>query len=140
MKALLIAAFLSGMALAQDTTASVPSPWRHSLIGSATTTQVSFSNWAQGGENAFAWAFFLEGKSAYVGEKTEWITSYKFGFGQAEIGSQSARKTDDKIDLETVLMYKIGTYINPFASASVKTQFATGFSYDALGNETAIER
>jgi hypothetical protein len=138
MKTIAILLLTSCLLTAQDSSTVAPSPWKHGLIGSVNVTQVAFRDWAQGGENAFAWALFLEGKSTFNSEKTEWITSYKFGFGNAEIGSQSARKTDDKIDLETVLTYKVGAYVNPFVSASVKTQFATGYTYDALGNATAI--
>jgi hypothetical protein len=114
------------------------SVWKHAVIVSANLTQVSFVDWAQGGENALAYALFLEGKSTYAAGLIEWMNGYKFGYGQAKIGSQGVRKTDDKIDLESVLTYKIGTYINPFASASLKTQFSKGVMYDAAGVATPV--
>jgi hypothetical protein len=114
--------------------ASADTSWKHTMIISANITQISFTDWAQGGENALAYALFLEGKSTYAVDVIEWVNSYKFGYGQAKLGSQGIRKTDDKIDLESVLTYKIGTYINPFASASLKTQFAQGVTFDALGH------
>ncbi len=117
---------------------AVTSPWAHTLIMSANITQISFTDWAQGGENALAYALFLEGKSSYSQGVVDLVNSFKFGFGQAKLGSQGIRKTDDKIDLESVLTYKMGTYVNPYASASLKTQFAEGVTYDTAGNATPV--
>lgn len=136
---LLIAA---NVALAQESQpvvlALADTSWKHTMIISANITQVSFTDWAQGGENALAYALFMEGKSTYAVDVIEWVNSYKFGYGQAKFGSQKIRKTDDKIDLESVLTYKIGTYVNPFASASLKTQFTEGVMYDASGHATPV--
>jgi hypothetical protein len=136
----LLLLIVTNSALAQELQAVVPSDtsWKHTMIISANITQISFTDWAQGGENALAYALFLEGKSTYAKEKIEWINEYKFGYGQAKLGSQGIRKTDDKIDLESVLTYKIGAYINPFASASLKTQFAEGVMFDASGHATPV--
>jgi hypothetical protein len=114
------------------------SAWKHKMIVNASLTQISFTDWEQGGENALAYALFLEGKSTYIHDAMNWVNSYKFGFGQAKLAAQGIRKTDDKIDLESVLTYKIETYINPFASASLKTQFAEGVIYDALGQAKPV--
>ncbi len=116
----------------------VNSPWKHTMIISANITQISFTNWAQGGENSLAYALFLEGKSSYSDNAVQWVNSYKFGFGQAKLGTQGIRKTDDKIDLESVLTYKLGTYINPYASASLKTQFVEGKVYNVAGVATPV--
>ena len=112
--------------------------WKHTMIAGANITQISFTDWAQGGENALAYALFLEGKSIYAVDVIEWVNGYKFGYGQAKLGSQGIRKTDDKIDLQSVLTYKFGTYINPFASVSLNTQFSEGVKYDALGIATPV--
>jgi hypothetical protein len=117
---------------------TMPSPWKHTMIVSANITQVSFTDWAQGGENALAYALFLEGKSVYTQDVLIWENSYKFGYGQAKLGSQGIRKTDDRIDFESVLTYKMGVYINPYASASLKTQFVEGVTYDAAGVATPV--
>jgi len=139
---LLVSLISASTALAQDSISVVPisvdTSWKHSIIISANITQISFTDWAQGGDNALAYALFLEGKSTYAVEVIEWMNSYKFGYGQARLGSQGIRKTDDRIDLESVLTYKIGTFINPFASVSLKTQFAEGVMYDAAGLATPV--
>jgi hypothetical protein len=139
---LLLLLFIAGVAFAQEAQLTSPTladtSWKHTMIVSANITQISFTDWAQGGENALAYALFLEGKSTYAVNMIEWVNSYKFGYGQAKLGSQSIRKTDDKIDLESVMTYKIGTNINPFASASLKTQFAEGVTFDATGRAIPV--
>jgi hypothetical protein len=65
------------------------------MIVSANITQIAFTNWVQGGENALAYALFLEGKSAYAKDVIEWVNMYKFGYGQARLSSLGIRKTDD---------------------------------------------
>ena len=139
---LLVSLLTMNTALGQDSLnvlpAIVDTSWKHSAIVSANVTQISFTDWAQGGDNALAYALFLDGKSVYEVDVIQWANSYKFGYGQARLGSQSTRKTDDRIDLESVLTYKIGTYINPFASVSLKTQFAEGVIYDAAGSAVPV--
>jgi len=118
-------------------TAKVKKTWAHNVVGSLNLTQVSFSdNWAQGGENALAYAASLFGKSANDLAKTNWATSYKFAFGQTKLGDQGVRKTDDKIDVESNVTFKVGTYINPYVAATLKTQFANGFDYATKDPQT----
>jgi hypothetical protein len=133
--------FSQGSLMAQQDTAKAPKyGWKHASVGSLTLTQVAFTDWAQGGDNALSWALALEGKSILDEERTNWATSYKFGFGQARLGDQSLRKTDDKIDLETMFTYKMGDKFNPYGSATFKTQFARGYKYDAGGIATAVSQ
>jgi hypothetical protein len=142
MKTIILLLIVASAALAQQSQPTVPAvadtSWKHTMIVSANVTEIAFTNWVQGGENALAYALFLEGKSAYAKDVLEWVNMYKFGYGQARLASLGIRKTDDKIILESVLTYKIGTLINPFVSASLKTQFTEGVMYDAQGIETPV--
>lgn len=104
--------------------------WKHTLVSSLTITQVSYTDWSQGGENALAYTLSVDGKSVQDLTSTSWSNSYKFAYGQTRLGSKGLRKTDDKIELESVLTYKLGTSINPYASATFKSQFDDGFKYD----------
>ncbi len=121
-----------------DTIDVAPQYWRHTLGTALTISQVSFSDWAQGGENAFAYGATANGSSTYDWHPYTWTNSYRLGFGQTRIGGRQTRKTEDRIDLESVLIYRLGISINPYAAVSVKTQFATGYRYGDLGNRTAI--
>lgn len=103
--------------------------WKHSLVTGLTLTQVAFTDWAQGGENALSYTLTADGKSVHEMEKTNWINTYKLAFGQTRLGGQGLRKTDDIIDLSSVFTYKLGTLINPYFSATARTQFANGYMY-----------
>ena len=132
-------AALAQSAVSQASTApDSAKTWKHTMILSTNITQVSFTDWAQGGENSLAYALSLEGKSSYAHGILTWDNSYKFGYGQAKLGSQAIRKTDDKIDLESVLTYKMGAYVNPYVSASLNTQFVEGVTYDDTGKATPV--
>ncbi len=125
---------------AVDTTPQPKYGWQHTMAGGLNLTQISFSDWSQGGQSAFAWATSIEGQSNDEEKRTSWTNSYKLGFGQTKIGGQDVRKSDDRIDLESVINYKFGSYIDPYFSATFRTQFAVGYTYDKLGVATAVSK
>jgi hypothetical protein len=112
--------------------------WTHSLVGGFTISQQSYSNWTQGGSDALAYTLNFTGKSIFDDSPYLWTTSYVFAFGQARIGNGGLRKTDDRIDIEMVLSYRVSNYINPYVATTLKTQFDIGFKYDNLGKRTAV--
>src|SRR5512136_2709579 len=81
--------------------------WKHSVVTGLTVTQVSYTDWAQGGENALAWSSRLEGTSTYDQQPYIWSSTYKFAYGTTKLGTQGTRKTDDNIDIATSLTYRI---------------------------------
>ncbi len=126
-------AFIARAQQAPDT-----SSWKHSLVAGVTATQVSYTDWAQGGENALAWTATLEGKSALEPATYVWSTSYNFAYGNTKLGTQGVRKTDDKIDISSSFTYKLGVFVNPYVAATFKSQFTRGYTYDALGTAKPI--
>ncbi|MFI5202177.1 MAG: DUF3078 domain-containing protein [Candidatus Kapaibacterium sp.] len=108
--------------------------WHHALIAELHLAQVSFSHWTQGGVNALSYIAGVNGQSVRNEPKTNWTTSYKLDYGQTKLDGQDLQKTDDEINLESVLMYKLGVHVNPYASVSLLTQFAPGYQYsDTVG-------
>ncbi len=114
--------------------------WKHSLVAGANLSQVALSNWEQGGEDAFSWTLLVDGKSEDDEEHFNWSNTYAMAFGQARLGEQSFRKTDDKIDLSSVFTYKVWETVNPYGAATMQTQFATGYTYDDTGRATAVSK
>ena len=112
----------------------------HTLVSGVNLTQISFKDWVQGGENALAYTVYLNGNSTLNEELINWENLYKFTFGQTRLGSQGIRKTDDEIYFESLLIYKLGVYVNPYVSATLRTQFALGYKYDDAGNATAVSK
>lgn len=126
-------------AAAPDTAKPTP-PWVHTLVGSLLGNQVTFTDWKQGGEDAIAWNTLLDGKSVYDVGKNNWSSAYRLGFGNTKLGSKDTRKTDDRIELESIYTRKLGTIINPYVAATFKTQFAPGYTYDADDVRTQVSK
>src|SRR5437879_1925070 len=114
--------------------------WKHSLVAALNLTQVSYRDWASAGVNPLAFGALVAGQSAEDELKTNWTTGYKFAFGETKLDDKEIRKTDDIIDILSVLTYKTGVYVNPFASIQFTTQFTTGYKYaeDSADTRTAV--
>lgn len=128
----------SSSAYAQE--AEKTGPWHHSILGGLALSQVAYKDWAQGGEATLAWTASLDGKSAHDLTKTNWANTYKLAYGQTKLGDGDFLKTDDKIDLESILTYKSGFYVNPYTAATLKTQFFEGLQYDDAGEGTKVSK
>lgn len=116
---------------AQGADTTKPMGWILGSIAGVNLSQVSFKDWAQGGENSMAYAFWGTGSALRQGESTRWLNSLKATFGQTRVGDQELRKTDDELYFESLLIYTLGTTINPYGSATLRTQFAAGYTYPA---------
>lgn len=112
--------------------------WKHTGVAGLSATQVAFTHWAQGGENAVAWTMRLEGKSELTVPRWDWTNTYKFAYGQTKLGAKAIRKTDDQIDVGTVLSYRSGRAVNSYCAVTMKTQFSPGFSYDVNDNRIPV--
>jgi hypothetical protein len=138
---LLLLLLCPALLLAQADTAKAPAyGWTHGMVAGITLSQIGFTNWTAGGDNSLSWTFSVDGKSVGDQEVTNWSNSYKFAFGQARISDKGLRKTDDKIELESILTYKLNQYVNPYAGITFKSQFAPGYKYDSpvAGTNTKV--
>jgi hypothetical protein len=114
--------------------------WRNNLVTGLTLTQVALKDWQQGGEDAFAYTGLVKGSSVDIEAGSIWDSKIELAFGQAQLGEKGVRKTDDRIDLQSMYTYKLyeESKLNPFAAVSLKSQFARGFEYDSAGRPTAV--
>ena len=129
-------------ARAQDSAAAPPPPppdgWKHSLVAGLNLTQVSYTNWAKGGENSLAYTFSLDGKSVLTSGPSLWENQYRFAYGEARLGPQGLRKTDDIIDIASVYTYVMSKHLNPYAAVTARSQFSTGYKYDENDFRTPV--
>jgi hypothetical protein len=114
--------------------------WKHTAAAGLNLSQVSYKDWVAGGENALAYGLHLGGLSTSFADRTVWANTYRFAFGQARLGDQGLRKTDDEVYMESFLVYKLGTQVNPYAAGTFRTQFAPGNTYDGGGVETQVSK
>jgi hypothetical protein len=142
---LFLALACPGLVVAQTQTEKPVPPeskwgWKHSVVSGLTLTQVSFKDWAQGGENTFSWTVRFDGKSALEDTSYTWGSSFKMVYGVAKIGDEVARKTEDRLEFESVYTHKLGTHVNPYIGITLKTQFAEGVTLDKTGKEKPVSK
>lgn len=129
---LFISLFITVTLISQDT-ASVEGPWTYKGLTSLNFSQVSLSNWAQGGESSYA----INGLAAlnfnYSHDRNSWANSLDIGYGIQKIGQDNPKKTDDHLDL----LSKYGRQVkgNWFLSTMLnfKTQFTEGYQETETG-------
>jgi hypothetical protein len=119
---------------------TIPYGWHHSVVTGVNLTQLAFTNWAGGGENSLAYTLWANGQSTNTSALFDWRNGYKLVFGQARLSSQGLRKTEDEIFLESLLLYKMGVHLNPYASLTLRTQFAPGFKYDQADTSVQVSK
>ncbi len=103
--------------------------WVHDLKANLNLTQSTYDNWAAGGEDTFAWQFTLNNADTLFQENFQWGNTLVFDYGQTKIGGEDARKNVDEIDFESMFIYKLNVFLNPFVSVRVLTQIDDGFDY-----------
>lgn len=106
--------------------------WVPSLVTGLNISQISFSNWAQGGDNSLAFTLTGEFSLKYKTEKWRFKNYLKTAFGKTKLGDADIRQTDNEIYLETVLSLNIGWAVDPFISNSVRTAITEGFDYSKV--------
>ena len=102
---LTISALCSTMALAQG--ADTTKLWTLGSKSSLTFSQVSLTNWAAGGENSLGGNAFLNLTANMIKGKTTWDNALDMAYGMVQQGTQSIRKSDDKIDLVSKLGHNV---------------------------------
>lgn len=99
-------------------------------------SQISLSNWTQGGENSLSFTLFTILGLDYIGFPWKWTNSLKTTYGRTKLGSEAFRTNDNEIYFESVLVHLLGWKANPYASATFRTAITEGFNYD---EETAVQ-
>lgn len=131
-----LTAFFGGYINAQETTKK-DSIWTTSGFVGLKFTQVSFSNWASGGNNAVA----LDIQGNYQADmkkgKHLWKNRLELSYGLNDNKVDGTRKTNDKIYLNTNYGYSISKNLYLSGLLNFQTQFAPGYDY-AVNSEVSI--
>ena len=107
----------------------VDTSWKHAGFTSLSFTQVSLSNWAAGGEDAYSAVIMFSIFENYAKDKTAWDNSLDLAYGLIKSGDADVRKNEDKIDLNTKYGYKAFGKFFYSALANFKSQFTAGYNY-----------
>lgn len=115
--------------------------WKKGLFVSANFNQVSFSNWAAGGENAVSLNGFLNTFANYKKGNVVWDNNLDLSYGLTKIGDEDLKKNEDRIEYTGKLGYAIHNSKKLYYTGlvNVKTQFTNGYDY-TNDNPTVISR
>ncbi len=114
------------------------SAWNFNGVTSLNISQLSLSNWAAGGEDAFSANAILNLSAHYLKDKTAWDNDLSLGFGLINQGSTGLRKSDDKIDFSSKFGHKASNKWFYSGLLNFKTQFAEGFDNPASEDKVKI--
>ena len=115
----------------QDTTAAdTVKYWTTKGNVGVTFNQISFTNWAKGGENSYSGTGFLNAYADYKTKHTAWNSYMLLAYGLQQMGETGqVRKSDDKIDLNSKIGWKQWTDFYWTFLANFKSQFTKGYEY-----------
>ena len=123
----LLMVFSIGLFAQEDTT--VVRPWAYDGFFSQQLNQVSFTNWAAGGEKSFASTSIAVLTANYKKEKRTWENKLDLAYGLIKTQDTPTRKNEDRIDF----LSKYGRSVSPKIAATAllnfKSQFTAGYNY-----------
>lgn len=126
----LLISVLQSFAFAQESADSNLYHWTPSMITGLNISQITFENWAKGGENSLAFSLNGDFKLLYANDSWKFKNQLKAAFGKTKLGEDEIRTTDNEFYFESVLSYHIlGWAVNPYFSNIVRSSFTEGFDY-----------
>lgn len=108
---------------------SILHKWVPKVVAGLNLSQISLSNWTQGGEDAISWTLLSNGSLYYRSEIWHFKNDLKVAYGRTKLGSSDYRTNDNELYLESVVSRNIGWAIDPYFSNTVRTALASGFDY-----------
>lgn len=108
-------------------------PWKLKSLHSLNGTQSSFVNWNAGGRNNISLNAAVRASALYNKKKWNWSSDLSLAFGGIKYLDESEvlnlQKTDDRIDLSSIVGMRISKRYLISLNIGFKTQFADGFTY-----------
>ncbi len=112
---------------AQTEKDSISSNWDNSGTFGFLLNQSSYSNWVSGGDNNIGGNVMVNYNFNYVKAKWTWNSRINAAYGLSKNADEAMKKTDDKIELNSVLGYKAGGNWSYSLFGNIKTQFTEGY-------------
>ena len=105
-------------------------PWAFSGITSLTLNQASFSYWTAGGINSVAFSALGKYTANYKKNKLSWNNNLNLMYGMVKNQNESLKKSEDLIELISVVGADLSKKWAVTGYMSFRTQFAYGFDKD----------
>jgi hypothetical protein len=128
MKTILLTLFILSAAIMAN--AQKDTVWRKGGLLALNLSQVSFTNWAGGGQNSVAGNAMVNYFASYKKRKNAWDNYIDLGYGLFMQGKNAQLiKSDDKIDLTSKFGRQASKHWYYSALANFRSQFAKGYNY-----------
>ena len=118
------------MILPQNETEKKDTLWTPKGVIGLNVSQVSFTNWTQGGDNSLSFTIFTHFNLDYIGDPWTWKNNLKLTYGRTKTGNQGIRTNDNEIFFESSVIRNVGWVVNPYADVTARTAITDGFKYD----------
>lgn len=113
--------------------------WKHERKLGVLINQSSFDNWLAGGVNSFSGTLNFDYDLHYQSDQWDWITTLDAALGYAKnMGQDYFNKTEDQLEVNTLLALKSNRKWNFSTSFNLKTQNAPGENF--IETAGSIER
>lgn len=119
--------FLTNLYSQQDTTKKIG--WFQKGVAGLNLSQIAFSNWTQGGDNALSWTLTGDFSANYINENFTLENSLKIAYGRTKLGGGNIQTNDNDFYLINLISKDVGWSIDPFFSNSIRTTITTGYDY-----------
>ncbi|MFP4370078.1 MAG: DUF3078 domain-containing protein [Candidatus Kapaibacterium sp.] len=103
--------------------------WKYGGFTSLQFNQISFSNWARGGENSISLSTVAKLNSKYEKDNIIWDNTADFTYSFQYSEELDYRKNEDKIDLNSKFGYQAAENLFYSFLLGLRTQFDKGYNY-----------
>jgi hypothetical protein len=107
-----------------------PKNWAWTGITGLNLNQASFTNWTAGGVNSVAFSALGKFSGNYRKNKLSWNNNLNLLYGMVKNQSETMKKSDDNIELISVLGTDISKYWAFTGYISFRSQFTNGYDKD----------
>ncbi len=129
LKLLIVLVLFSSVLIAEDKEEKKDTLWTPNGMIGLNLSQISLSNWTQGGDNSISFTFFSVLGIDYIGNPWNWTNTLKLTYGRSRVGDAEYRTNENEIYFETVLSHKVEWIFDPYASGTFRTALTKGFDY-----------
>ena len=103
--------------------------WIPAGVAGLNISQISLSNWTQGGEDALAFVAYGNFGLNYFDKPWGFVNTLKMAVGKTKLGSQDYRTSDNEIFMENLVSYEAGWFAKPFFSNTFRSVILPGYDY-----------
>lgn len=120
---------LSAYASSKPSDSTQNKHWKYKGEYNVMMNQISFSNWATGGESAVTGQATIDYEIQYTKKKISFTHSAHLAYGISGYFNKQLQKTDDQIDLNFTLSHKMSKKWEFSGMSIFKSQFSNGYNY-----------